>query len=56
MELTAARCHGAKSRWRQRSERIHGKLVYSELAVRRDDLAINESPSHEEIEVKGCNG
>lgn len=42
VELTAARCCGAKSRWRQRSERIHDELVYSELAVRRDDLAVNE--------------
>lgn len=56
VELAAARSHGAKSRWRQRSECIHRELVYSELAVRCVDLAINESPSHAEIEVKGCNG
>lgn len=41
MELPAARCHGAKSTWRQRLERIHGELGYSELAVRCNDLGVN---------------
>lgn len=41
VELTAARCHGAKSRQRQRPEHIHGELLYSELAARRDDLGVN---------------
>lgn len=41
VKLTAARCHGAKSRRRQRPEHIHGELLYSELAARRDDLGVN---------------
>lgn len=41
VELPAARCHRAKSTWRQRLEHIRGELVYSELAVRCDDLGVN---------------